>query len=108
MVHRRNLADNRDQRAVYLGWRSAAIHSAATSVRGRQRGRSDASRKARIDGLLEGIGMGDTGVLHRSCHKNLRILLSPRSLSEKQYSKRYASLVECKDVNNSTTKSRLL
>ena len=32
----------------------------------------------------------------------------PRSLSEKQYSKRYASLVECKDVNNSTTKSRLL
>ena len=31
-----------------------------------------------------------------------------RSLSEKQYSKRYASLVECKDVNNSTTKSRLL
>ena len=35
-------------------------------------------------------------------------LMSPRSLSEKQYSKRYASLVECKDVNNSTTKSRLL
>ena len=31
-----------------------------------------------------------------------------RSLSEKQYSKRYASLVECKDVNNSTTKSRVL
>ena len=34
--------------------------------------------------------------------------LSTRSLSEKQYSKRYASLVECKDINNSTTKSRLL
>jgi hypothetical protein len=34
--------------------------------------------------------------------------LGPRSLSEKQYSKRYASLVECKDVNNFTTKSRLL
>ena len=33
---------------------------------------------------------------------------SPRSLSEKQYSKRYASLVECKDVNNSTTTSRVL
>ena len=32
----------------------------------------------------------------------------PRSLSEKQYSKRYASLVECKDGNNSTTKPRLL
>ena len=31
-----------------------------------------------------------------------------RSLSEKQYSKRYASLVECKDANYSTTKSRLL
>ena len=33
---------------------------------------------------------------------------APRSLSEKQYSKRYASLVECKDANYSTTKSRLL
>ena len=33
---------------------------------------------------------------------------SPRSLSEKQCSKRYASLVECKDANYSTTKSRLL
>ena len=32
----------------------------------------------------------------------------PRSLSEKQCSKRYASLVECKDANYSTTKSRLL
>ena len=32
----------------------------------------------------------------------------PRSLSEKQYSKLYASLVECKDANYSTTKSRLL
>ena len=36
------------------------------------------------------------------------LFLAARSLSEKQYSKRYASLVECKDVNNSTTKSRLL
>ena len=34
--------------------------------------------------------------------------LSARSLSEKQCSKRYASLVECKDANYSTTKSRLL
>ena len=34
--------------------------------------------------------------------------IGPRSLSEKQYSKRYASLVECKDANYSTTKSRLL
>ena len=33
---------------------------------------------------------------------------APRSLSEKQCSKRYASLVECKDANYSTTKSRLL
>ena len=32
----------------------------------------------------------------------------PRSLSEKQCSKRYASLVECKDAIYSTTKSRLL
>ena len=32
----------------------------------------------------------------------------PRSPSEKQCSKRYASLVECKDANYSTTKSRLL
>ena len=31
-----------------------------------------------------------------------------RSLSEKQCSKRYASLVECKDANYSTTRSRLL
>ena len=31
-----------------------------------------------------------------------------RSLSEKQCSKRYTSLVECKDANYSTTKSRLL
>ena len=31
-----------------------------------------------------------------------------RSLSEKQCSKRYASLVECKDANYSTTKSRVL
>ena len=31
-----------------------------------------------------------------------------RSLSEKQCSKRYASLVGCKDANYSTTKSRLL
>ena len=31
-----------------------------------------------------------------------------RSLSEKQCSKRYASLVECKDAIYSTTKSRLL
>ena len=31
-----------------------------------------------------------------------------RSLSEKQCSKRYASLVECKDTNYSTTKSSLL
>ena len=34
--------------------------------------------------------------------------LAPRSLSEKQCSKRYASLVECKDANYSTTKSRVL
>ena len=34
--------------------------------------------------------------------------LDPRSLSEKQCSKRYASLVECKDANYSTAKSRLL
>ena len=34
--------------------------------------------------------------------------LFSRSLSEKQCSKRYASLVECKDANYSTTKSRLL
>ena len=34
--------------------------------------------------------------------------LGPRSLSEKQCSKRYASLVECKDANYSTTRSRLL
>ena len=34
--------------------------------------------------------------------------LMARSLSEKQCSKRYASLVECKDANYSTTKSRLL
>ena len=34
--------------------------------------------------------------------------LLARSLSEKQCSKRYASLVECKDANYSTTKSRLL
>ena len=33
---------------------------------------------------------------------------TPRSLSEKQYSKRYTSLVECKNANYSTTKSRLL
>ena len=32
----------------------------------------------------------------------------PRSLSEKQCSKRYASLVECKNANYSTTKSSLL
>ena len=32
----------------------------------------------------------------------------PRSLSEKQCSKRYASLVECKDATYSMTKSRLL
>ena len=31
-----------------------------------------------------------------------------RSLSEKQYSNRYASLMECKDANYSTTKSTLL
>ena len=31
-----------------------------------------------------------------------------RSLSEEQCSKRYTSLVECKDANYSTTKSRLL
>ena len=31
-----------------------------------------------------------------------------RSLSEKQCSKRYTSLVECKDANYSMTKSRLL
>ena len=31
-----------------------------------------------------------------------------RSLSEKQCSKRYTSLVECKDTNYSTTKSSLL
>ena len=35
-------------------------------------------------------------------------LYDSRSLSEKQCSKRYASLVECKDANYSTTKSRLL
>ena len=34
--------------------------------------------------------------------------IKARSLSEKQCSKRYASLVECKDANYSTTKSRLL
>ena len=36
------------------------------------------------------------------------VLRLARSLSEKQCSKRYASLVECKDANYSTTKSRLL
>ena len=34
--------------------------------------------------------------------------VAARSLSEKQCSKRYASLVECKDSNYSTTKSSLL
>ena len=33
---------------------------------------------------------------------------SPRSLSEKQCSNRYASLMECKDANYSTTKPKLL
>ena len=37
-----------------------------------------------------------------------RHIQAPRSLSEKQCSKRYASLVECKDTNYSTTKSSLL
>ena len=43
-------------------------------------------------------------------HDELHNLIqdSPRSLSEKQCSKRYASLVECKDANYSTAKSRLL
>ena len=41
-----------------------------------------------------GVGVGQLG--------------APRSLSEKQCSKRYASLVECKDAIYSTTKSRLL
>ena len=36
------------------------------------------------------------------------VVVRTRSLSEKQCSKRYASLVECKDANYSTTKSRLL
>ena len=35
-------------------------------------------------------------------------VVSARSLSEKQCSKRYTSLVECKDANYSTTKSILL
>ena len=38
----------------------------------------------------------------------LKAYANSRSLSEKQCSKRYASLVECKDANYSTTKSRLL
>ena len=38
----------------------------------------------------------------------LGIDIRPRSLSEKQCSKRYTSLVEYKDANYSTTKSRLL
>ena len=38
----------------------------------------------------------------------VRTFQIPRSLSEKQCSKRYASLVECKDTNYSTTKSSLL
>ena len=35
-------------------------------------------------------------------------VIDTRSLSEKQCSKRYTSLVECKDAKYSTTKSRLL
>ena len=60
--------------------------------------------------LLCGISSpaeGHITVLPDPSYKTLRKLVT-RSLSEKQYSKRYASLVECKDVNNSTTKSRLL
>ena len=37
-----------------------------------------------------------------------RVNMPTRSLSEKQCSKRYASLVECKDATYSMTKSRLL
>ena len=40
--------------------------------------------------------------------KAYRRLSLPRSPSEKQYAKRYTSLVECKDANYSTPKSRVL
>ena len=45
---------------------------------------------------------------HELAHHYFKSTIGPRSLSEKQCSKRYASLVECKDANYSTTKSRLL
>ena len=54
-------------------------------------------------------GMKESRRLERHCVRGLeKVGLHARSLSEKQCSKRYASLVECKDANYSTTKSRLL
>ena len=50
-----------------------------------------------VDVSVEDAGVGVTVAV-----------VDPRSLSEKQCSKRYASLVECKDANYSTTKPRLL
>ena len=50
----------------------------------------------------------DDVVDSRGCPEGWMSGEGSRSLSEKQCSKRYASLVKCKDANYSTTKSRLL
>ena len=50
----------------------------------------------------------DAAYSDRKLRSTIRWQYWARSLSEKQCSKRYASLVECKDANYSTTKSRLL
>ena len=53
-------------------------------------------------------GSWNNGYVFWEIISELDSVLDARSLSEKQCSKRYASLVECKDANYSTTKSRLL
>ena len=60
-----------------------------------------------LRGPLPSIG-ATTPKYDTTAHAECRRMATPRSLSEKQCSKRYASLVECKDAIYSTTKSRLL
>ena len=64
-------------------------------------------RRSRLPSLRRSRTNTPTSVRYRT-RAWPRARYPTRSLSEKQCSKRYASLVECKDANYSTTKSRLL
>ena len=88
-----------------------SIYKEANNVRGNEEIRQQDFWRFTHESVNNGQAKAIVYRAHRRVERSSsmdRSTRGTRSLSEKQCSKRYASLVECKDANYSTTKSRLL